>query len=222
MSRPSPPWTKSTAAVSYSVMNASGSQPRASAYSSEHSSTTEAPSVSGVEFAAVIVAVSPLPKTGLRVESFSIEESARRFWSRSRPRNGVTRSSWKPRSYAAARLWWEATARASWSSRLTFHSSAVSAACSPIDILVRGSLFCGIDGARCWGRIFARAAMRPWVVRERFASSRILRSFSFSAIGASEVVSVPPAMPTSIWPSAILPATVMAAWTPVAQACCTS
>jgi hypothetical protein len=40
-----------------------------------------------------------------------------------------------------------------------------------------------------------------------------------SAIGASEVVSVPPAMPTSIWPSAILLATAIAAWMPVSQAC---
>ena len=41
---------------------------------------------------------SPLPKTGLSVESFSIEESGRRLLSRARPRNGVTRSSKKPRS----------------------------------------------------------------------------------------------------------------------------
>ena len=42
------------------------------AQSSDDSSTADAPSVSGVELPAVIVAVSPLPKTGLRVPSFSI------------------------------------------------------------------------------------------------------------------------------------------------------
>ena len=39
------------------------------------------------------------------------------------------------------------------------------------------------------------------------------------AIGASEVVSNPPAMPESIWPSAILFATRIAASSPVPQAC---
>ena len=46
-----------------------------------------------------------------------------------------------------------------------------------------------------------------------------LRSLSLIATGASEVVSVPPAMPDSIWPSAILFATWIAAWRPVPQAC---
>ena len=46
-----------------------------------------------------------------------------------------------------------------------------------------------------------------------------LRSLSLIATGASEVVSVPPAMPTSIWPSAILLATWIAAWRPVPHAC---
>ena len=55
------------------------------AHLSEPSSTTEAPSVSGVELPAVIVAAAPLPNTGLSVASFSTVESARRFWSRSRP-----------------------------------------------------------------------------------------------------------------------------------------
>ena len=118
--------------------------PCCSAHSSEDSSTVEAPSVSGVELAAVIVAASPLPKTGLSLASFSSEESARRFWSRSRPLNGVIRSSWKPRSYDAARLWCDATASSSCASRVICHSSAVRAACSPIDSLVRGSPFCGI------------------------------------------------------------------------------
>ncbi len=99
------------------------------------------------------------------------------------------------------------------------HSSAVSAADSPIDSPVRGSLFCGMEGARCCGRTLASAASRPCTDLARLASSRILRSRSLIAIGASEVVSVPPAMPTSIWPRAILPATRIAAWIPVSQAC---
>ena len=40
--------------------------------------------------------------------------------------------------------------------------------------------------------------------------------------GASDAVSTPPAMPTSIWPSAILLAMPMAACRPVTQAICTS
>jgi hypothetical protein len=50
-----------------------------------------------VELPAVIVPLSP-PNTGFSVASFSTEVSGRRFWSRVRPRKGVTRSSKKPRS----------------------------------------------------------------------------------------------------------------------------
>ena len=45
---------------------------------------------------------------------------------------------------------------------------------------------------------------------------------SLRAIGASEVVSTPQAMPDSIWPRAILLATSIAASRPVPQACCRS
>ena len=68
--------------------------PRCFAHASLESSTTAAPSDSGVELAAVIVS----PKTGLSLASLSVLESGRRFWSRSSPRYGVTRSSKKPRS----------------------------------------------------------------------------------------------------------------------------
>ena len=57
-----------------------------------------APSVSGVELPAVIVAPSPRPNTGLSLASFSTELSGRRFWSRARPRYEVSRSSKNPRS----------------------------------------------------------------------------------------------------------------------------
>ncbi len=67
---------------------------RAVAHSSLASSTTAAPSDSGVELPAVIVS----PNTGLSFASLSVLESGRRFWSRSSPRYGVTRSSKKPRS----------------------------------------------------------------------------------------------------------------------------
>ncbi len=66
-----------------------------SPHSSVPSSTAEAPSLSGVELPAVIVPSSP-PKTGFSFASFSTVESGRRFWSRSSPRYGVTRSSSKP------------------------------------------------------------------------------------------------------------------------------
>ena len=52
-----------------------------------------------------------------------------------------------------------------------------------------------------------------------FNSSKALRNPSPNAIGASEVVSTPPAIATSICPSAILLATAKAACKPVPQAC---
>src|SRR5665648_307982 len=60
----------------------------------------EAAAVNGVELPAVIVAGEPrcLPNTGGSAASFSREVSGRRFASRVRPRNGVTRSSKKPAS----------------------------------------------------------------------------------------------------------------------------
>ncbi len=166
-----------------------------------------------------MVAASPLPKTGLSLDSFSTEESGRRFESRSSPRNGVIWSSRKPASYAAASRWCEAAASSSCSSRLTCHSRAVRAACSPIDRPVRGSPFWGISRPMSVGRIAPRAARRPLVSRAALTFISFLRSLSLIATGASEVVSVPPAIPTSIWPSAILLATWIAAWSPVAQAC---
>ena len=69
------------------------------------------------------------------------------------------------------------------------------------------------------GRIAASAASRPLVSRAALTFISFLRSLSLIATGASEVVSVPPAMPTSIWPRAILLATWMAACRPVPQAC---
>ena len=63
------------------------------------SNATDAPSVSGVEFPAVIVA-SPAftPKTGRSFAIFSTLASGRRLSSRYSPKNGVIRSSKKPRS----------------------------------------------------------------------------------------------------------------------------
>ena len=53
----------------------------------------------------------------------------------------------------------------------------------------------------------------------RFTLSSFLRNFSLTAMGASELVSTPPAMPDSIWPSLILLETRIAASRPVLQAC---
>ena len=85
---------------------------------------------------------------------------------------------------------------------------------------VRGSPFFGIAGfismlGRIWDITFSWAI----VPLARLASIRILRIFSLMPMGASEVVSTPPAMPDSMWPSAILLATSMAASRPVPQAC---
>ena len=100
MSRPSSPWTKSTAADSTSTTSASTGSPRSAAHSSEEMSTADAPSVSGVELPAVMVgsASRPRPKTGLSLPSFSAVESARRLVSRVTPLNGVIRSEKKPSS----------------------------------------------------------------------------------------------------------------------------
>ena len=124
--------------------------------------------MSGVELPAVMVAASPLPKTGLSLASFSTVESARRLLSRSTPRNGVTWSSKKPRSYAAASFWCDAAASSSCASRVIRHSSAVRAACSPIDSRVRGSPFCGISRPMSPGRIAAeRRRACPWCPARR-------------------------------------------------------
>ena len=72
------------------------------------------------------------------------------------------------------------------------------------------------------GRTLASVRSLPSVERWRLASSRVSRSCSLSAIGASEVVSAPQAMPESIWPRAILLATRIVVSRPVPQACWTS
>ena len=57
------------------------------------------------------------------------------------------------------------------------------------------------------GRIEARILTRSALDLALFSLISFLRSFSPIAMGASDVVSVPPPMPESIWPSAILLAT---------------
>ena len=57
------------------------------------------------------------------------------------------------------------------------------------------------------GRIAPRALTRPAVSFCWLTLISFLRSFSEIAIGASDVVSDPPATPASIWPRAILFAT---------------
>ena len=102
-----------------------------------------------------------------------------------------------PLSYAAARLRCERTVSSSCSSRVIPHSFAMIAAWSPIDSPVRGSMLPGMFGTIICGRIFAAAFRRSAAVFERFNSSRILRRSSLTPIGASEVVSTPPAAAAS-------------------------
>ncbi len=73
-------------------------------------------------------------------------ESGRRKPSRFRPRNGTSRSSKKPASYAAASLWWLSSANRSCASRAMCHSFAICSQWSPIDLPVRGSATPGNDG----------------------------------------------------------------------------
>ena len=99
------------------------------------------------------------------------------------------------------------------------HFFAVIAMWSPIDRPVRGSTLAGVAMPMSPGRIEPRVFTLSAVVFARLALSSFRRSFSLTMIGASEAVSTPPAMPLSIWPSAILLATRMAACRPVPQAC---
>jgi cobalt-zinc-cadmium resistance protein CzcA len=61
-----------------------------------------APQLSEGDFALQLMRAPPLPKAGLSFASFSTVESARRLLSRSKPKNGVIKSSKKPSSYAFA------------------------------------------------------------------------------------------------------------------------
>ncbi len=114
---------------------------------------------------------------------------------------------------------WLAAASSSCASRETPHSFAVIAACSPIESPVRGSALRGISGTIWPGRSLPISFARWPALLARRASISTLRRSSLRAMGASETVSAPPAMPTSICPSAILLATSTAAWMPVSQAC---
>ena len=73
--------------------------------------------------------------------------------------------------------------------------SVVSAWCSPIDRPVRGSALRGISGTIWPGRSEPSSFTRAATLLARLASSRMWRRSSLTAIGASEVVSTPPAMP---------------------------
>ena len=96
------------------------------------------------------------------------------------------------------------------------------AQCSPIERPVLGSSLRGIAGTTWPGLTAVSAFSLPAVERCLLASSRVSRRPSLSAIGASEVVSTPQAIPASIWPRAILLATRIVVSRPVPQACCTS
>ena len=69
------------------------------------------------------------------------------------------------------------------------------------------------------GRIAPSALSRLAVSLAELTFISLRRSLSLIATGASEVVSVPPATPASMTPSAILLATWIAACSPVPQAC---
>ena len=114
----------------------------------------------------------------------------------------------------------EATASSSCSARVTPHSRAISAACSPIE---RPGARLGVLrdlAARSAPAAAASACARgPGSDFARLRSSRMWRRSSLTAIGASEAVSTPPAIPASICPSAILLATAITVSSPVPQAC---
>jgi hypothetical protein len=95
---------------------------------------------------------------------------------------------------------------------------AVMAACSPIDSPVRGSLFTGISTPSDAGSLPTSLSRSTFDFDRRSPSSACRKSFP-NAIGASEVVSTPPAAVTSKRPAVIPSAAAMAACRPVPQAC---
>ena len=196
-------------------------RPRSSAHSSEASSTVDAPSVSGVELPAVMVAASPLPKTGLRVASFSTEESGPQVLVALEPaerRDQVVEEPARrtPRRGAGAKRRRARPARLATDPPLQ-RRSARRARPSTAACAARRSAGCR---GRCRRGGSARAPSAcPRVSRALLTLTSFLRSLSLIATGASEVVSVPPATPTSIWPSAILLATWIVACRPVPHAC---
>ena len=93
-------------------------------------------------------------------------------------------------------LRWLATASSSWSTRLMPSCLAVMAACSPIDRPVRGSLLAGMAMPRLAGSV-PTSLSRSTLDLDRRSFSRLRRKSSPRPIGASEVVSTPPAAATS-------------------------
>ena len=178
----------------------------ARAQSSLPSSTVEAPSVSGVELPAVIVAASPGLAEG-RLEACELLDrrvGAQVGVAADARANGVTRSSKNPRSYAAARFWWLASASSSCASRLMSHAwwsvpggRPSTGRCAARRCPVRRARGAGADLAR-WPRAWPRRCGRGR------GPAACERSPSQTAIGASEVVSTPPPMADSSWPSLIL------------------
>ena len=127
------------------------------------SSTAEAPSLSGVELAAVIVPSGP-PKTGFSFASFSTSESARRFWSRSRPQVGDDQIVEEPALVGRRELAVAGHGQARPGPRGSMpQSRAMIAQCSPIDRPVRGSSLRGIAGTMWPGRTPVRARSLPIV-----------------------------------------------------------
>ena len=127
------------------------------------SSTAEAPSVNGVELPAVIVPFSP-PNTGLSFASFSTDESGAQVLVALEPEVRGHEAVEEPALVGRGHVRCDAAASSSCSARVTPQSSAISAACSPIESPVRGSALRGISGTTCAGRsrvsVRARAGQR--------------------------------------------------------------
>ena len=115
-------------------------------------------------------------------------------------------------------LVWLAAASSSWSTRLMPICLAVIAACSPIDMPVRGSLFTGISTPSDAGSL-PTSLSRSTLDFDRRSPSSTRRRSSPNAIGASEAVSTPPAAATSYRPAAMPSAAAMVACRPVPHAC---
>ena len=134
-----------------------------------------APSVSGVLLPAVSEPDSLRSKTGRSFVSFSRLESGRTLLSWASPLYSTIRSSKKPSAWARAAFRWLAWVRVSCSSRVIFHSLAVSSMLSPMERLVRGSFTSTSRGLKCLGRSASHGFSFSPAVRPRALSSRIRR-----------------------------------------------
>jgi hypothetical protein len=114
----------------------------------------------------------------------------------------ITSSLKRPASMAAAARLWLSKASRSWSSRRMPFSRAIFSALSPMVRPVVGSLMAGGMGATSLSLSLRKAPSLAAMVLPRLASTSALARGRLAKSGASEMLSAPPAMATSVRPRA--------------------